>query len=64
MDNNKKLCELVQEIGVETFVLYLNMIFNNDTETSMKEKYEEFLYDTGDMNLAIIECINDDLSYM
>lgn len=64
MDNQEILCDFINKIGVETFVLYLNMIFNDDTETSMKEKYEEFLDDTGDMNLAIMECINDDLSYM
>lgn len=61
-DSSKTLCKLIDKIGVEVFVNYLNMIFD-DTQNSMKEKYEEDLENTGDMNLAIIECIEDDLSY-
>jgi hypothetical protein len=63
MEHQKILTEFIKEIGVETFILYLNMIFNDDTENSMKEQYDEFLDTTGDMNLAIIECIKEDFSY-
>lgn len=63
MDNQKNLTEFIKEIGVETFILYLNMIFNDDTESSMNEQYHEFLDSTGDMNLAIIGCIKEDFSY-
>lgn len=62
MDNQKALCDFIEEIGVETFVLYLNMIFNDESASSMSEQYKEFLESTGDSNLAIIECIKEDFS--
>lgn len=63
MDSQKKLAEFIKEIGIEIFTLYFNMIFDDDSPSSMKEQYEDFLESTGDMNLAIIECIKDDFSY-
>lgn len=63
MDSQKKLSEFIEEIGVEVFVLYLNMIFNEESDCSMREQYDEILESTGDMNLAIIECIKEDFSY-
>lgn len=63
MDSQKKLADFIKKIGIETFTLYLNMIFDDDSSSSMKEQYEDFLESTGDMNLAIIECIKDDFSY-
>lgn len=63
MDNQKMLSEFIKEIGIETFTLYLNMIFNDDSPSSMKEQYNEFLKSTRDMNMAIIECIKEDFSY-
>lgn len=63
MDNQKKLSEFIKEIGIETFTLYLNMIFDEESDCSMREQYDEFLDSTGNMNLAIIECIKEDFSY-
>ena len=63
MDNQKKLSKFIKKIGIETFTLYLNTIFNDGSCCSMKEQYEEFLESTGDMNLAIIECIKEDFTY-
>ena len=63
MDNQKMLEEFIKEIGIETFILYLNMIFNDDSVSSMKEQYDDCLDSTGDMNLAIIEVIKEDFSY-
>lgn len=64
MNNQEKLVEFIIKIGVETFVTYLNMIFCEDSGSSMREDYENCLESTEDMNLAIIECIEDDFSYM
>lgn len=60
MNSSDKLCDFINKIGIGLFVNYLNMIFEDGT---MNEIYEEFLEVEGDMNLAIIKCIEDDFSY-
>jgi hypothetical protein len=63
MESEKLLSEFIKKIGIETFTLYLNMIFSDESTCSMREQYDEFLESTGDMNLAIIEYIKEDFSF-